>query len=157
MEYNLIKKLDDFNAALVNLHKSLRRFLSIYISVEQMSASAHLYKDRVTGLVNLDRQTLHDPLVKKFEVLMKMNVLFTMKTDDQYKTVLFNKPYEGQMFVIHILTQPFGIVSQFHFVLFDSLEVMYKYLNDQVEIADKTIDKEFVKPVDYPNLVRLIC
>lgn len=157
MDYKLEKKMEDFNATLRVIQDKLGKCLSLDCPAEKMAAEAQLLNDKVIGKIKLGKVTLHENLLRKFESFMKMNVLYATHIDDIYRSVFFFEPYENKMFVFKVETRPFGMVDEFFFVVFDSLENMHQFLLDEADSVRKLPQNCFVKPVDYRTLVQVMC
>ena len=120
-----------------SLTQSLNRFReTIYAS--ELFAIENLRFD-MTGKVGaavipMMQQHMSNDLLSKLVELLKVNILYSCKTEDGrcWRTVTYSMPCHNELYIIGMDSEKYGIVEEVSVTFFDTIDVMFAWLRDNL-------------------------
>ena len=97
-----------------------------------------------------------DDFTDKLVELLKVNILYSFKTPDGrvWRTVTYSMPYHDEMYIVGLESEMYGIVEQMTVTFFDSIDVMFAWLRDNLESVQTSKDV-FLHKQDTSELYRI--
>ena len=92
----------------------------------------NISNDIGTVTIPLQTQTMIDAVLKDIENFTDVNILYFYKTldGDIHKLIAYSAPYHDEMYIISINSIQYGIVEDMDVTFFESLDVMFAWLNN---------------------------
>lgn len=106
-------------------------------------------KDIGTVTIPMVRQHMADDFLRELTSFLDVNVLYAYKKQDgsSYRIVAYTMPFQDEMYIVSVDSQQYGIVEEMYVTLFESLDIMFKWLykgyemllenKDQIEIIEQ--------------------
>lgn len=109
-----------------------------------------------TVVITMKQQYMTDDFTDKLVELLKVNILYSLKTPDgrAWRTVTYSMPYHDEMYIVGLESEMYGIVEQMTVTFFDSIDVMFAWLRDNLESVQTSKDV-FLHKQDTSELYRI--
>lgn len=95
-----------------------------------------------TVVIPLMHQHMSNDLLDKLVELLKVNILYSSKTEDGrcWRTVTYSMPCHSEMYIIGMDSEMYGIIEEVTVTFFDTIDVMFAWLRDNLESIQSSKD-----------------
>ena len=95
-----------------------------------------------TVVIPMMQQHMSNDFLDKLVELLKVNILYSYKTEDgrDWRTVTYSMPSRKEMYIIGIDSEMYGIVEEITVTFFDTIDVMFAWLRDNLESMQSSKD-----------------
>lgn len=95
-----------------------------------------------TVVIPMTQQHMSNDFLDKLVELLKVNILYSKKTDDGrcWRTVTYSMPCHNEMYIIGMDSEMYGIVEEVTVTFFDTIDVMFAWLRDNLESMQSSKD-----------------
>ncbi|MBQ9362409.1 MAG: hypothetical protein IJT97_03200 [Bacteroidaceae bacterium] len=102
-----------------------------------------IIRDVGTAIVPLKEQHMMDDFLEKLIGVLNVNILYYIKSLDgnTCKMVAYSMPYHDEMYIVGMESEQYGIVEEVTVTFFESLDVMFLWLQKNLESVMDTKDQ----------------
>ncbi len=95
-----------------------------------------------TVTIPLLHQHMIDDLLPELVEILNVKILYSFKTQDgsYHKTVTYSRPYRDEMYILGLESHMYGVVEQMTVTFFDSLDIMFEWLRDNLQSVQHSRD-----------------
>ena len=114
-------------------------------------------KDIGTVTIPMVRQHMADDFLSELTSFLDVNVLYAYKKQDgsSYRIVAYTMPFQDEMYIVSVDSQQYGIVEEMYVTLFESLDIMFKWLHKGYEMLLENKDQiEIIEQQDLTSLYK---
>lgn len=114
-------------------------------------------KDIGTVTIPMVRQHMADDFLRELTSFLDVNVLYAYKKQDgsSYRIVAYTMPFQDEMYIVSVDSQQYGIVEEMYITLFESLDIMFKWLHKGYEMLLENKDQiEIIEQQDLTSLYK---
>lgn len=88
-----------------------------------------------TVVIPMKQQHMMSDFLNELTELLSVNILYSYNTEKGrvWRSVTYSMPYHDEMYIIGIESQMYGIVEEITVTFFDTLEIMFPWLRDNLE------------------------
>lgn len=88
-----------------------------------------------TVVIPMLQQYMSNDFLDKLLELLKVNILYSYKTEDgrYWRIVTYSMPCHNEMYIIGMDSEMYGIVEKITVTFFDTIDVMFAWLRDNLE------------------------
>ena len=88
-----------------------------------------------TVVIPMKQQHMMSDFLNELTELLNVNILYSYNTEKGrvWRSVTYSMPYHDEMYIIGIESQMYGIVEEITVTFFDTLEIMFPWLRDNLE------------------------
>jgi len=88
-----------------------------------------------TVVIPMIQQHMLNDFLDKLVELLKVNILYSCKTGDGrcWRAVTYSMPCHNEMYIVGMDSEMYGIVEEVTVTFFDTIDVMFAWLRDNLE------------------------
>ena len=114
-------------------------------------------KGRVgTAVIPMKQQHMTNDFLNKLVDILNVNILYSLKNENGrfWRTVTYSMPYHNEMYIVGMESEMYGIVEEVTVTFFDTIDVMFAWLRDNLESVQTSKD-DFLHKQEISELYRI--